>query len=347
MNDIMVLPETEKELEAVFIGGANIDPVLDVIREQIKNLPLDMSIRKNRDERASFAFKIAKSKVAVDKAGAEISAKYKEIPKKIDANRREYKAKFEAEQQNARAPLDEWERNEQARIDAHQSRIDRIVSNTAFEADACAVTLQTALAMLFGLTIDESWEEFEPEAHRVKQTAVEKITAQLAARKVYESEQAELAKLRADAEARAKADHEAKIAEEAANAARIAAEQLAADKIKEAERAAAQAKQDLELAEQRRINQEKQAALDKAAAESLALERVEMARESEAKRNREAQDRLLAEQQAREADKKHMAAINRAALSDLIDNCDLLENQAKAVVKAIAEGLISNVKINY
>lgn len=347
MNEVIVLPETEKELEAVFIDGKDIDPVLDLIREQIKNLPLDMSVRKNREERAAFAFKIARSKVAVDKAGAEISAKYKEIPKKIDANRRDYKAKFEAEQQNARAPLDEWERTEKARVDAHQSRIDEMAINTTLEPETCAATLQAALDALIELVVDESWDEFEDEARRLKESAVAKVTQQLAARKLYESEQAELAKLRADAEARAKADNEAAIAAAAAAAARAESEQAAARQIEDAERATAKAKADLELAEQRRLIQEKQAAIDAAAAESLALERVEMARESEAKRNREAQDRLLAEQQAREADKKHMATINRAALAALIENCDLLENQAKAVVKAIAKGLINNVKINY
>lgn len=299
MTEVIVLPETQKELEAVFIDGKDIDPVLAVIREQIKDLPVDMTVRKNREARAAFAYKIARSKVAVDKAGATISAKYKEIPKKIDANRRAYREMFEAEQANARAPLDEWERNEKARQERHQARIDNLISNTAFYAETCAATLEAALEMLEELVVDESWEEFEDEAQRIKQKATEEISAQLERRKVYEAEQAELAQLRAEAEERAKADREAQAAAEAAEAARVAAEKIAADKIKEAKRHA----------------------------EKLAKEAADKA--------------------AREADIEHKAAVNRAALAALVDNCELSEAQARAVVTAIAKGLIPNIKINY
>ena len=50
--------------------------------------------------------------------------------------------------------------------------------------------------MLNDLIIDEAWEEYESEAHRVKASAIASLTAQLEKRRKYEAEQAELEQLK-------------------------------------------------------------------------------------------------------------------------------------------------------
>lgn len=354
MTELMVLPSDKKGIEQVFIEGQDIDSTITKIREEAKNLPTDMTVRKNREEVASFAYKVARSKTTVDKAGAALSAEYKEIPKKIDANRRVYKDAFESLQAEVRQPLTEWEQAEEARKNAHQSKIDNLISNTTLYDESCSVTIEGALSLLADLIIDESWEEYEQEAHRVKASAIARLTAQLEKRKKYEAEQAELEKLRKAAAEQAQKDREAQIAREAAEQARKEAEQAAQAEREKAERdriaaemAADQAKRDLELAEQRRIAQENQAKLDAIAAEKRAAEQAEAAKQAEIDRQAAEARRIEDERLKREADTKHKGAINRQALADLVEHADITEEQAKLVIKCIAKRLIANVAINY
>lgn len=354
MTELMVLPSDKKGIEQVFIEGQDIDSTITKIREEAKNLPTDMSVRKNREEVASFAYKIARSKTAVDKAGAALSAEYKEIPKKIDANRRVYKDAFERLQEEVRSPLNQWEQAEKERVQRHKQRIESIKQNTDLGDDACSVSIGSALNMLSDLFIDESWEEFEAEAHRVKNDRFKQLKDQLEKRKKYESEQAELALLRKVAAEQAQKDREAQIAREAAENARKQAEQAAQAEREKLERdrvaaemAAEQAKRDLELAEQRRIAQENQAKLDAIEAEKRAADQAEAAKQAEIDRQAAEAKRIEDERLKREADTKHKGAINRQALTDLVEHAEITEEQAKLVIKCIAKRLIANVTINY
>lgn len=346
-TELMVLPVEEKALEAIFIDGSDFDPVIEKIREQAKDLPFDMTVKKNRDEIASFAYKIARSKSAVEKAGAAISAKYKELPKKIDASRRAYKDAFEQLQGEVRAPLNEWEENEAKRVHNHKFALASLTESADLNDECPSETIRDVLDDIFNRVIDSSWEEFEQDAHRAKAESVEKLRAMLDRRVKYEDEQEELEALRKQAAEQAQKDREAQIAAEAAASAKAAAEQASAKAIEDAKRAEEQAKRDLELAEQRRIAQEKQAELDKIAAQKQAEQAAENARIAEIKRAADEQAKADADQARREADKKHKGNINREALASLIAHAGLDDAQAKAVVTAIAKGLISHVSIKY
>lgn len=344
MKYLMLLPEDKKGIELVFIQGQDIDSTIEKIREQAKGLPTDMSIKKNRDEVASFAYKIARSKSAVEKAGAALSAEYKEIPKKIDANRRVYKEAFERLQEEVRSPLNQWEQAEKDRVAAHQSKIDSLKSNIeSVDHDSCSITINTAIEMLNSLNVDESWEEFEPEAHRVKQKGLEQLRELLDRRVKYEAEQAELERLRKLAAEQEQKEREERIAKEAAEKAKAVAEAKQAELVAAAERAKAEA----ELAEQKRIAAEKQAELDRIQAKKDAEAAAEAARQQEIARQQAELERQQAEQAQREANKAHRAKVNRQALNDLVKSAGLTEDQAKLVVKAIASNLISAVTINY
>ena len=167
MNDLIVIPENKTQLLDVFIEAKDFSREMDNIRAQAKDLPTDMTVRKNREEVASFAYKVAKAKAAIEKAGAGLSAEYKEIPKKIDATRREYKQAFEALQVEVRAPLTEWESAEQARKDAHELAINEM--KRVLDCDyAHSDEVFGLLAHVEGLAIGENFEEYEAEAHRVK-----------------------------------------------------------------------------------------------------------------------------------------------------------------------------------
>ena len=97
---------------------------------------------------------------------------------------------------------------------------------------------------------------------------------------------------------------------------------------------------DAEAAEQRRI-----------ADEQAALERQRLAEQqaAQAERNRIAEEERQAEvaRKAREDDKAHRTAINRAALNALMAETGIDIELGKAVLTAIGKGLVPNVRIHY
>lgn len=355
MTDLIVMPEEKNQLLSVFIEARDFTPEIEKIRTMAKDLPVDMSVKKNRDEVASFAYKVAKSKTAVEKAGAALSAEYKEIPKKIDATRRAYKEAFESLQVEVRQPLTEWEAVEAQRVARLEETIQWIKSFNDQSADTHESTgLKISLELINELVVNESLEEYETEAHRVKAASIKHLEEQIVIAEKREAEQAELESLRKAAAEQAKKDREAQIARDAAENARKEAEQAAqAEREKHereriaAEMVAEQAKRDLELAEQRRIAQENQAKLDAIEAEKRAAEQADAARQAEIDRQAAEAKRIEDGRLKREADTKHKGAINRQALADLVEHADITEEQAKLVIKCIAKRLIANVTINY
>ena len=87
---------------------------------------------------------------------------------------------------------------------------------------------------------------------------------------------------------------------------------------------------------------ERQAAIAEEHARRQAIEAVE----AEKARVAAQQAAEAAEQARRERDKKHKAAVNRAALAALVDG-GLTEETAKLVVTLIASGKVPAVSINY
>ena len=82
---------------------------------------------------------------------------------------------------------------------------------------------------------------------------------------------------------------------------------------------------------------------EKLEAEQAALRAAEQERERIAAEERQRQ----AEDAKRQADVEHRRSVNRVVLNDLIEACQLTEEQAKKIVGAIATGKINNVIIRY
>jgi colicin import membrane protein len=92
--------------------------------------------------------------------------------------------------------------------------------------------------------------------------------------------------------------------------------------------------------EQERLSQEKVSEDVRIEAERVAEAKLKMIAESKERMR-------VASENARLADTEHKRKINNEAVTDLISNCSLNEDQAKAVIKMIANKRISNTQINY
>lgn len=362
-TEVAVVPTKENAL-TVFSATQGLDPYLAKIREEIDGFIPDITTKKGREAIASIAHKVARSKTALDNIGKDLVAELKDVPKKIDAERKRMRDLLDSWKDEVRKPLDDWQDAEDARVDKLQNGIEWFNLRTNENADLDSNELKATIAKVESIVVGEKWEEFEAEAHRAKAKAIESLNAALAKREQYESEQAELAKLRADAEAQAKRDREAKVAREAEDRAKAEAERAAqaereavARREQEAKAAADNRELELKLQAEQADRQAAQAKTDQLAAEQKAeqdriaavnrqAEAVEQARLDELARQTAAADEIIRQQQIREADTKHKGKIMRAA-KEAIMSMNVSEELAKAIVLKIARGEVPNIVINF
>ncbi|MGB6105677.1 MAG: hypothetical protein WBF88_17680 [Pusillimonas sp.] len=353
-TELVTLPPKESAL-TVYSNVGGLDPLIEQIRAKVAGTVYNMSTAKGRDECRSDAAKVARSKTAIEKLGKALSAEYKEIPKKIDAERKRAFDELEALQKQVRQPLTEWEEAEERRVAKHRGNIETLKAyrdpETLHGADVAV--LKQCIGSLTAVVIDQSWEEFEAEAHRVKVAALESLSEALAVRKKYEADQAELARLKAEAEARAKKDEQDRIAREAAEAATKAAEakaqaerDAAAKREADAKAAQAKAEQDAKDAAERQKRAEEQAETERLASAERAKQAAESARLAEIKRQADEAARIEAEAKAREADRAHKSKVLCAA-KEAIMKAGITEDRARDVVKLIAAGKVPKVSITY
>ncbi|OPB16916.1 hypothetical protein BFW91_02185 [Pseudomonas fluorescens] len=383
-TQLAVVPPKETAL-AVFSTVKGLDPWLDQVRakvDEFKKVLPDLKTRKGREAYASMARQIAKSKTALEAVGKEISAKQKEIPKLIDAERKRVWDTLESWQKEVRQPLDDWQAAEDARVAKHNEGIQQIKDMALFGSTPQASVVARVIADLEAIEINDTWEEFLPEAAQVKDQTLAKLRTLHTERIQYEAEQAELARLRAAAEEQAQRDRDAEIAQVAAEQARLQAEQQAQaereaaarreqellDQAAATQRAAAQAVLDAEAAAERqrlqlelqteqartaaaqaeasRVAAEQRAEQDRLAAIRRQEEAVEQARLAEVARANAAADEILRQQQERQADVAHKSKILGEAKQALI-GMNISEELAKAIVLKIARGEVPNVSIQF
>lgn len=354
-TELATVPPKETAL-AVYSAPNGLDPWLDQIRGEVDKflsvLP-DLTTKKGRDLYASMAYKIAKSKNALDEAGKKLSAEQKEVPKRIDAERKRVWEKLELWQKEVRKPLDDWQEAEDRRIDAINDAIDQIKALASDLDGITAADLEERIGRVEAVTIEDKWAEFQLDAAKAKDSTLATLRNALTARKQYEADQAELAQRRAEDEARAQRERDDQIRKEAAEQAQRDADEAAQrerdqaeqrekalkQQAEDAERKAEQAKRDQEEAEQRAERERKEAAARQEQA-------VEQARLDEKKRADDAAAEIIRQQDARAADTAHRAKINRAALEAFTAN-GLTEACAKQAITLIVQGKIPAIALTY
>lgn len=247
----------------------------------------------------------------IDDEAKTITAALLEIEEPIDQQIKAEEARKEAE----KAAKAEAERQ---RVAAIRTQIDTIKNHAAFAVGKSADAIIKILSGVEGFEIGEDFQEFKPEAEQAKAETLDKIKALHEAQVQHEAEQAriaaeraELARLRAEAEAR----------EREAAAARAEQER------KDREARAEQERKDREAREAVEREQAAKLAAERAAHEAE-LRKQRESQEAELKAQREAQAKADAEARAaREAEEKRLAA----------ERAEIARQQAEAKTKADAE----------
>jgi colicin import membrane protein len=335
-----------------------LDPFLEQIEKEVRTaaVSLDISTEAGRKEIASLAYKVARSKTALDDLGKNLTEDWKAKSRAVDAERKRMRDKLDALKDEIRSPLTEWENKEKARLEKHEADIAEITNGGTFTLQSWQnLSVEVMRDRLKEIEADgaKDWQEFQARGKYAVDTAVAAIKTAIEKREHYDAEQAELARLRKAEEERKQKEREERIAAE--SAARATAEAEAEAKRKE------EAAEETRLAlvrEKDEADRRAQAAEDaKKAAEEKAV-RDRIAAEAKAKRDAEAaaqaeREQIEAERQAeadaaakREADKKHRTKINNEALAALVAS-GLAEADARKAVEVIAKGQVPHVKIAY
>ena len=311
-NELIVLEKVE--LVPFFTKGEKVDDVVAQLQAEARAFVPDVTTAKGRAAIKALVTKVTKSKTYLEGHGKALAAEYKAIPKVIDANRKIVKDALTELAEEIRKPLTEFE-----------EEATRLAIEKMNAGKAAKLAEEVEQAHEFGLLMNEKFD-------------ADRLATIEAERKAEEERQA---KLKAEQEAREK-----QIADQAAERERLASierEAAAKRQAEESERqriaAEERAKIEAEQAEQRRIQAEKQAKID---AENAAEE----ARLAEIARQEAAAKRLADEQAKREANKKHIGAVRKAAKESIMA-LGIDEDTAKKLVLAIHNNDVANVTINY
>lgn len=315
----------------------------------------DLSTETGRKKIASLAYKVARTKTAIDDAGKKLNEEARARINAIDESRREIRKQLDDLKDEVRRPLTEWEAAEEVREALAGSQLAEVRGAGQVTFDDTADTVKARLTELKALALDEAvHREMIGVAEAARNDAIAALEAALDRLAREEAERAELERLRAEAAERERLEQERREAEEAE---KRKAEAAAAEKAR-LEAIAKEAEERARVEAENKAREEREAA-ERAHAEALAAERKraeEAGRAAQAERDRaareeaerkEAEERSAAEQAAREADRPHRSKILGAAKEAIMEAGPVDEAIAKAIVLAIAAGSIPAVSIRF
>lgn len=317
-----LVPLEQRSAAEIFRDRATLADVLAKIKAATNEVP-DADTAEGRARIKSLAYKVSRSKVALDEAGKDLVAGIKAQAATIDELRRTAREELDTLRDNVRAPLDAWE--------AEQTRIEQVAIEQARREREAEEARKAA---------EEQARREELERREAELRAREEALAR-AEREAREREeaaaQAERDRIAAEQAERERQEREARIAQEA----REQAERDAAERVRKAEQDAADARQ------------REQEAAERAEREQAEAVRVaeERAQQEAAQRERDRQAAAQAELDAaaaRAAKTRHRNRITREAIASLVIACPGLDERGAAeVVGAIANGNVDHLEVRW
>lgn len=360
-NELIVIEALKPEI--VFGEKQELEKLLGGLESTVRKIPVDISTSGGRAACKSLAYKVTRSKTALDEMGKEFVAHLKKAASLVDVDRRSIRDRLDALKDEVRKPLDEWEATEERRIDGHEKAIIDMIALATLSGEPAVADIESRIGKLND-SLDRDWQEFAKRAADTRAASLMSLREALAAAVTRDADRAELERLRRenadrlDREIREKTeqdrrDREARIAAKAAEDARLEAERKAAEREKQAAADRERAEQDrlAAIARAERAAADAKADADRAAAESRAAEERaardrEAAIEAERKRVKDQKAAEEAALAARESDRAHKAKVHNAIVDALAAD-GVLRDAGVQVVKAIAQGHVPYLKIAY
>lgn len=339
---------------AILTDSEKFDRFYEDVKRETDKLEIDLTTERGRKAIASMAYKVARSKTAIDDAGKTLTQEWRDKISVVDNARRAIRDRLDALKDTVRQPLTDWEVAEDARVKRVESTLAMWRGWAVVLAGETPEDVQERLDALESTAVGEI--EFGSHyniAVSLKATVEQSLTAAMERIVKEAADHAELERLRAADAAREAAERAQQ--DEAERVQRAEAAEKA--EAEERERIAARRKAD-EEAIARRAAEAAKAEADRQHAAALAAEKrradeAEAAHAAEAKRIADEQaaakaeaDRQAAEQAARDRDRKHRGEIMGAAKVAIM-NVGADEETAKKVVLAIVAGEVPHVTLRF
>jgi colicin import membrane protein len=231
----------------IFATDQNALALVGDVEKRVQDLaaPLDVETSDGRKEIASLAYRVARSKTAVEDLRKAHTADLVKKKREIDALGGVIWDRLEALQKKVRQPLTDWEDAEEHRRQAHDDAITAVTNLGAFASEPTTMGITGRLVQLEPFRT-RNWEECAERAKEAIERTCVALAAALHIATKREEERAELERLRAADKARQEkeAAETAAAAAAKAEAARIAREeQIAKEAAAAAERRAREAEE--------------------------------------------------------------------------------------------------------
>lgn len=105
---LIIMPEEQQDIVQIFQEGG-CDPLIDKLEAELKTYNIDVTTDAGRKQMASIAYKIAKTKTALDKQGESLIAEKKRQVDLVNKERKRVWARMEKLQHDFRRPLTDYE----------------------------------------------------------------------------------------------------------------------------------------------------------------------------------------------------------------------------------------------
>ncbi|QNY28442.1 hypothetical protein IC763_05940 [Acinetobacter seifertii] len=343
VNELQVLEQNV--IVAAFGNENGIQELFNRMAEQARSIVPDVSTKKGRDAIASQAYKVSKSKTAVDNHGKDLVAGIKAQAAVIDRDRKAWRDQCDALRDEIRKPLDEWEKAEEDRVQLIKDRISNFDAGRV-DAFSSSELIKKIIGEVEATAIDESFAEFANEASIKKDAALTSYKQSLEIALKREAEQAELERLRQEEIVRQQKERDEAIARQAAEQVRLEAERKAKEEADRVERERQEAIAKAEREKRDAAEREARLVAEKEAAELRAQHAAEAERkriEAEHAAKIEAEHRA---ELARQANQAHRRKICNEALKGLLA-LGIDEAKGKEILQAINKGLVPHVSIKF
>ena len=362
----MITTDIESMKPADVFKTEFMDSLIKEIEDKAKAHVPDLTTDKGRKAIKSNAYAVKRSKTFLDTLGKDLVKPLKEQAKHVDAERKRMRDALDALNDELIAPLAKWEKEEEERKRAIGEKIEFIIGLQFFDAESTPSSddIRGRINTLNEIIIDESYQEMEDVAEVEKAESIRILELKLEAQLKHEADQAELARLKAEAEERDRLDAERRAKEEEerkakeAEEARIKAEAEAKAKAEQEKKERIEREKRLkkEAAEKARLKAEAKAKAEREKAEAERLQAIKDKEDAERRAEEAAQaerDKIAREKAEQEAadkkrreDEAHRESIEKDMFMDLV-SAGFNESDSQTIVGLIKAGKIRHTEIKY
>ena len=359
-NEIIIFNDDTKISAVDIFTSQTMEEIISKIEKEARLNVYDPSTAKGRDEIASAAYKIARTKTTLDNAGKELTDEWRTKTSSVNEERKKARERLDLLKEEIRKPLTDYENIEKERIFKIEQRVEQL---KAICGDEISKSFEDAIKVLEEIK-DFDFQEFSKKAEDIYNTRKNELQNSFEKAKKLEDEKVELEKLRKEKEERERAEREKKMIEEAEERVRKEAEEKAELEKKRVDLEKQKREEEFkkQQEEQKRLEAEKIKKIEedkvreqkaRELAEKEKLEAIETAKREkeeailqERKRVEEERAKIEREQKAREENQNHKKKINNEAKADLL-KLGLSDKDCEKLIVAIAKNEVSNIKINY